>query len=175
MDIDELCTAVNRRLRAEKIKVEDGRTAGRVTPRNVRYYRTIGLLSPPERAGGRANYTNSHLDEIVRIKRSQAEGRSLEEIRAARRIAHDILEDGRSRGVDRRWLSSAGFASAAGESPLLQLAMNRAMSVDDDLPPRSGLGWSIRVGGVTLSGMGLPPTQEQVDSITRILSIERTD
>lgn len=56
MNLDELCDEVNRVLLARGISVADGRTASVVTPRNVRHYRTIGLLEPSSRGDGRAEY-----------------------------------------------------------------------------------------------------------------------
>lgn len=173
VNIDELCATVNRRLRTERIKVESGRTAARVTPRNVRYYRTVGLISAPERDGGRAHYAESHVEEIVAIKRLQAEGRSLEEVRAMRNIAPE--RQAAVPGLDAPALFASVSLSRASDQSWSPVHMNRSMYVEDAMFTRPELGWSFRLGDVTLSGTGRPPTQEQLDSISQVLSGEHPE
>lgn len=79
-DIEQLVLRVNRRLVREGIEVVDGRAAAEVTVRNVRYYQTMGLLPPVLRHEGRAGYSTDHVEAVVSIKRSQAQGRSLSEM-----------------------------------------------------------------------------------------------
>jgi DNA-binding transcriptional MerR regulator len=54
--LDELATAVGR------------------TSRNVRAYRTRGLLPPPERSGRRAVYTEVHLHRLLAVRSTLAQG-----------------------------------------------------------------------------------------------------
>ena len=63
----------------------DYQASGRITAvpdiRTLRYYTTLGLLSPPEETRGRtALYGRRHLAEAVAIKRLQASGESLQSI-----------------------------------------------------------------------------------------------
>jgi DNA-binding transcriptional MerR regulator len=65
-----------------------GQPSGRVTevpsPRTIRFYTTSGLLDPPSRYQGRtALYGSHHLWQLVVVKKLQAHGYSLEEIRQA--------------------------------------------------------------------------------------------
>lgn len=45
-----------------------------MTARNVRAYRTRGLLPPPERAGRRAVYTDMHLHRLLAVRSTLAQG-----------------------------------------------------------------------------------------------------
>jgi DNA-binding transcriptional MerR regulator len=63
----------------------DYQASGRITAvpdiRTLRYYTTLGLLSPPEETRGRtALYGRRHLAEAVAIKRLQSSGESLQSI-----------------------------------------------------------------------------------------------
>jgi len=58
-----------------------------VTIRNACYYQTLGLLPPVLRHGGRAGFSERHVDAIVNIKRSQARGRSLAVVPTFRDVA----------------------------------------------------------------------------------------
>jgi len=65
-----------------------GQPSERVTevpsPRTIRFYTTSGLLDPPSRYQGRtALYGSHHLRQLVAVKKLQAHGYSLEEIRQA--------------------------------------------------------------------------------------------
>jgi len=53
-----------------------------VTPRTIRYYVTQNLLPAPAK-GCKDAYSENHLGILLRIKSFQAEGKSLDEIRAA--------------------------------------------------------------------------------------------
>lgn len=87
MTIDELCKEVNRRLDEDELEVWDSRVTVAVTPRNVRYYQTLGLLPAPSRRDGRADYSSDHVEAIVQIKHAQADGTALNEL-PHRRDAH---------------------------------------------------------------------------------------
>jgi DNA-binding transcriptional MerR regulator len=53
-----------------------------VSRRTVRFYVALGLISPPQGRGRGRHYTDRHLQEILTIRRLQARGVSLAEIRA---------------------------------------------------------------------------------------------
>lgn len=171
MDVDELCAAVNAALSEANVEVADGRTTGAVTPRNVRYYRTLGLVSPPTRRAGRSQYDDHHVDEIVAVKTAQAQGASLEELRARR--ARSQVEPSTVRltaeGLGVVKLATFGVERRAiTEVPLLAAARV-------DLPDL--FGWSVRIvseqfGELTISGAGDRPTAAQLESIRRMLDDE---
>lgn len=48
--------------------------------RTIRFYIARGLVSGPAKSGRDADYTSAHLERIERIKKLQAEGRTLGEI-----------------------------------------------------------------------------------------------
>lgn len=91
MTIDELCTEVNRRLDEDELKIWDSRVTVAVTPRNVRYYQTLGLLPAPSRTDGRADYSSEHVDAIVQIKHAQADGTALNELPQRRDVQDPAL------------------------------------------------------------------------------------
>lgn len=60
-----------------------------ITPQAVRYYEQLGLLAPPERSpSGYRRYDKTTLEELAFIKRAQAIGFSLDEIREVVQLAH---------------------------------------------------------------------------------------
>jgi DNA-binding transcriptional MerR regulator len=48
--------------------------------RTIRYYIARGLVSGPVKSGRDAAYTSGHLERLERIKKLQAEGRTLSEV-----------------------------------------------------------------------------------------------
>lgn len=170
MDIDELCEIVNRTITEAGIEVTDGRTAQTVTPRNVRYYRTIGLLEPPRRDGGRAVYDDDHVRAIVAIKRAQAAGRSLEELKP-RRVDVDtaglvrMLSPSAEQILETPvFAQSSALSSAAWSEGGLRSQRNRRLAEP------TGLGWSVRIGDKVLSGFGPPPDAETLRQLTALLA-----
>ncbi|MEN6564877.1 MAG: MerR family transcriptional regulator [Veillonellales bacterium] len=64
------------------LKIGDTATLAKVTPRTIRYYEELGLLTPSEMSsGGFRLYTENDLLRLVFIKRFKDLGFSLEEIR----------------------------------------------------------------------------------------------
>ncbi|MBW1953018.1 MAG: MerR family transcriptional regulator [Deltaproteobacteria bacterium] len=55
-----------------------------VSRRTVRFYVALGLISPPLGRGRGRHYTDRHLEEILTVRRLQARGVSLGEIKAQR-------------------------------------------------------------------------------------------
>lgn len=167
MNLDELCDEVNKILKDQKIMVADARTSSIVTPRNVRYYQTIGLLHLPVRRDGRAEYDNEHLDRLVEIKKAQHDGISLDQMHPKREPLdiEPILKSLRSEIV----------TSPLDFSIVRNVVIDRAVSVKKDFVSVNSepvVGWSIHFGDIALSGRGARPTQEQVDAIREILHDE---
>jgi len=184
MNIEELCVEVNKRIKSERIKVADGRTSLRVTARHVRYYRSIGLMTPPGRDAGRAVYGPRHVEEVLVIKRSQQKGMTLVELQSARGLASTLARAGR---INDRWNWTAerslthGLSTQRSIDTSLSFAVVapklRSMDpspVQPEAPSEperpSEVGWSIRVGEFTVSGPGSPPDQRHIKAIIGILT-----
>lgn len=58
----------------------NGQAADRITPRSIRYYRTLGLLDPPL-AGGGEGFGEEHRLQLVAVRLLQAQGLPLVRIR----------------------------------------------------------------------------------------------
>jgi len=58
-------------------------TLGGVSRRTVRYYVQEGLINPPLGLGRGNHYTPEHLEQLLRVKAMQENGRSLDDIRRA--------------------------------------------------------------------------------------------
>lgn len=82
MTLDELLEAARRALQTGYSGPADTR-AGRLPDRRAyRYYAAQGLLAPPDQLRGRVGlYSESHLHRLVALKRLQAQGHTLSEIR----------------------------------------------------------------------------------------------
>src|SRR5882757_9541174 len=92
--MDELVERVRKALAAEYSGAGDGRVRDVPDRRAIRWYTTIGLVDRPLGMRGRsALYGPRHLQQLVAIKRQQADGRSLSQIQA-----------------DFTWLSDAALA-----------------------------------------------------------------
>ncbi|WP_433293236.1 MerR family transcriptional regulator [Actinoplanes sp. CA-030573] len=95
--MDELIERVRVALAAEYSGAPNGRVRDVPDRRAIRWYTTIGLVDRPLGMRGRtAIYGPRHLQQLVAIKRWQAEGRSLAQIQA-----------------DFTWLTAEGLADAA--------------------------------------------------------------
>ena len=75
--IDEFVAACATALDEANIVQNDARTASAPDARTIRYYQSLGLLSPPTRHGHAAQYSPQHVAEVVAIKRAQAAGNKL--------------------------------------------------------------------------------------------------
>src|SRR5690349_4776251 len=81
--MDELVERVREALAAEYPGAPNGRVRDVPDRRAIRWYTTIGLVDRPLGMRGRtALYGPRHLQQLVAIKRWQAEGRSLAQIQA---------------------------------------------------------------------------------------------
>jgi hypothetical protein len=81
--MDELVERVREALAAEYPGAPNGRVRDVPDRRAIRWYTTIGLIDRPLGMRGRtALYGPRHLQQLVAIKRRQAEGRSLAQIQA---------------------------------------------------------------------------------------------
>lgn len=80
--LSELAAEVAAQLARNYEAADNGQVRAIPDERAIRYYNTLGLLDRPDATRGRtALYGPRHLAQVVAIKRLQAAGRSLSEIR----------------------------------------------------------------------------------------------
>ena len=113
--LQALADAVNRWCAEHHIEPANGQAATALTDRNIRYYRTLGLLDAPLHGGG-DGYGEAHFHQLAALRVLQARGlplrriqqllygRSLDELR-------ELLERGAAEVADRpRWEFEPGAA-----------------------------------------------------------------
>ena len=77
--IEDLAETVNRWCEEHQITPASGQAGERLTVRNVRYYRTLGLLDPPVTGGGHG-FAEKHRLQLAAIRLLQAQGLPLSRI-----------------------------------------------------------------------------------------------
>jgi DNA-binding transcriptional MerR regulator len=162
VEIQALCDKVNQLIISEGIEIENGRTSSLVTPRNIRYYCTIGIMPPPKRLDSKSTYDDSHVEAVLSIKRSQMAGLSLKEISAQQQSTR----------------TSPAFSTAfeTQQSVVSSFSSRNSLSLSESISTQlfvnlrtPKLGWSVIVGDCHLSGFGVPPRRDQLDKIEKIL------
>lgn len=78
--IQELAEAVNAWCDEHRIAPANGQAGEAVSERNIRYYRTIGLMDAPENGGGQG-FGEKHFLQLVAIRILQSHGTPLRRIR----------------------------------------------------------------------------------------------
>jgi len=78
--VEQLAEAVNEWCDRHEVAPASGQAGERMTERNVRYYRALGLLDAPV-AGGGIGYGEKHLLQLIAIRLLQAQGLPLNRIR----------------------------------------------------------------------------------------------
>ncbi len=78
--VEQLAESVNAWCDRHDVAPASGQAGERMTERNVRYYRTLGLLDAPL-AGGGTGYGAKHLLQLIAIRLLQAQGLPLNRIR----------------------------------------------------------------------------------------------
>lgn len=164
MEIQALCEEVNRLITSEGIEIENGRTSSLVTPRNIRYYCTIGIMPPPKRLDSKSTYDESHIEAVMTIKRSQMAGLSLKEIKAQR--VGDTLSPVLSEVLAMKTVSSLALNS---QEPKFFSDFLAPKFTFSGPPPKSEFGWIVKIRDHELSGFGVRPTDEQLQAIEEIL------
>jgi len=190
--LEQLCAAANERLATISLESVSGRTNPQVTPRNVRYYQAMDLLSPVGREDGRAAYTQTHIDEIVAIKMGQARGQTLrqiaDELAAARakpapepafrpeivRMTRSLTDPLGDRGLaDVALTMRSNFSDRVVNSfSTLSVAQSLAPLEPRSAPPGpiAVPGWTVDLpDGARLSGTGDPPSPTVLAQIAALL------
>jgi DNA-binding transcriptional MerR regulator len=158
--MDELVERVREALAAEYSGAGDGRVRDVPDRRAIRWYTTIGLVDRPLGMRGRsALYGPRHLQQLVAIKRQQAEGRSLSQIQA-----------------DFTWLSDDGLAE-------LSHVPERLLEADGPPPDEAADDRHMRfwarqpaapAPAMTSNGAGTPPPtrHERLSEVPRTAAAE---
>ena len=71
--VAQLAEAVNDWCDEHKVAPASGQAGQRMTERNVRYYRTLGLIDPPL-VGGGMGYGEKHFLQLIAVRLLQAQG-----------------------------------------------------------------------------------------------------
>jgi DNA-binding transcriptional MerR regulator len=134
--LEELSRRINAWCAEHEIAPASGQAGEVVSERNVRYYRTLGLIDAPEGGG----YGEKHLLQLTAVRLLQAQGLPLRRIRE--------LVYGRSlpelREIHRRGLLEAGRASAAVRVSMpVSDELWRAIPLDEDFLLMSCRGTSL--------------------------------
>lgn len=77
---EQLADTVNAWCDQHRVHPANGQAGDRITERNIRYYRTLGLLDPPLVGGGQG-FSEKHRLQLVAIRLLQAQGLPLNRIR----------------------------------------------------------------------------------------------
>jgi hypothetical protein len=113
MTLPELVEAVNVWCEEHRVEPANGQAADRLSERNVRFYRTTGLLEAPVSADGRG-YGEIHRLQLIAVRLLQAQGLPLRRIRE---LLHGrTLED--LREIEKRGIAELAAARCGGPDGL---------------------------------------------------------
>lgn len=163
LTIEEVIQLASKKIREEKFHtVEDGRVADTITERTVRYYVTIGVVRPPLRDGNTSVWTNDHVNDLIRVRRSQYNGEPLKAVR--RMLEMDLRQP--SRGDFWKTENNAALRFPIARSQTLNtvnLQVNFP-SISREQPHTNG--WMVRLSPLLhLSGFGAQPSSEEIDKV----------
>lgn len=118
--LNELAEAVNAWCQEAGLTPANGQVGESLTERNIRYYRTTGLMDAPVSGGGRG-YTEKHLLQLTGIRLLQAQGLPLRRIREllfGRSLAElrEVRDRGRAEARAQRTSSPSGLTLVPGEA-----------------------------------------------------------
>lgn len=136
ISISELSDLVNRWCEEHQVAPANGQAGEKITERNIRYYRSRGLLDAPggDEIGRKRGFTEKHLLQLKAIRLLQARGLPLEQIQ--QRILGRSAEE--LRALERLELRMlAGATQESGTSSLSPA----------DLLPMEGERWGVSALG----------------------------
>lgn len=148
------------------LSIDDGRVADTLTERTVRYYVTIGVVRPPLRDGNTSVWTNDHVNDLIRVRRSQQEG---EPLKAVRRMLEMELQDP-MRGEF--WKSDN---NATMRFPVVRTQFSHFDSAQFNFRTTTrdqehSNGWIVRLSPLLhLSGFGTQLTRDELDAVRNAL------
>jgi len=148
--------------KTEHLNINDGRVADTITERTVRYYVTIGVVRPPLRDGNTSVWTTDHVNDLIRVRRSQYNGEPLKAVR--RMLEIDLRQP--SRGDFWKTENNAALRFPIARSQTLNtvnLQLNFP-SISREQPHTNG--WMVRLSPLLhLSGFGAQPSSEEIDKV----------
>ncbi len=149
-----------------KLSVNDGRVADTITERTVRYYVTIGVVRPPLRDGNTSVWTTDHVNDLIRVRRSQRNGEPLKAVR--RMLEIDLQQPSHSDYWKSENNASLRFPIARTQAlNSVNLQVNFP-SISREQPHTNG--WMVRLSPfLHLSGFGAQPTSEEIDKVRSAL------
>ncbi len=162
ISIGELSDLVNRWCEEHQVAPANGQAGERITERNIRYYRSRGLLDAPggDEIGRKRGFTEKHLLQLKAIRLLQARGLPLEQIQ--QRIAGRTTEE--LRALERVELRLLAGASQDGGGAALS---------PSDLLPMEGERWGVSALGaefLLVSRRGRTLSVAQRRMLTAVLS-----
>src|SRR4051794_40239226 len=101
--LPELAGAVNTWCERHEVAPLSGQASGELNERSIRYYRTLGLVDPPQNGGATSGYGELHFLQLLAIRLLQSQGqplRRIQELLYGRSIAE--LREIRRRGMEER-------------------------------------------------------------------------
>ena len=148
--------------KTEHLNISDGRVADTITERTVRYYVTIGVVRPPLRDGNTSVWTTDHVNDLIRVRRSQYNGEPLKAVR--RMLEMDLRQP--SRGDFWKTENNAALRFPIARSQTLNtvnLQLNFP-SISREQPHTNG--WMVRLSPfLHLSGFGAQPTSDEIAKV----------
>jgi len=155
LNLGDLAQAVNDWCHEHSVEPVSGQAAMTLNERSIRYYRTLGLIDPPEAGGAGRSYSEKHFLQLIAIRLLQAQGlplRRIQELLYGRTLAE--LREVRRRGLQ-------------------ELPAKPKAGVGAFVPGESWqvLGLTPEFGLLSRSGAMLSP--EQIEAIRRILTGHR--
>lgn len=148
------------------LSIDDGRVADTLTERTVRYYVTIGVVRPPLRDGNTSVWTNDHVNDLIRVRRSQQDGEPLKAVR--RMLELELQNPIRSEF----WKSDN---NAAMRFPIARMQLSNVDNTQFNFlttaPDQShSNGWMVRLSPLLhLSGFGTQLTRDELDAVRNAL------
>jgi len=129
ISISDLADLVNQWCDERQVTPANGQAGERITERNIRYYRSRGLLDAPggDDIGRKRGFTEKHFLQLKAIRLLQARGlpldqiqarihgRGLDELRAIERMELRMLADDGSGGGAAGGMSAADLLTGEGE------------------------------------------------------------
>jgi DNA-binding transcriptional MerR regulator len=129
ISISDLADLVNQWCDERQVSPANGQAGERITERNIRYYRSRGLLDAPggDDIGRKRGFTEKHFLQLKAIRLLQArglpleqiqsriQGRGLDELRGIERVELRMLADDGGEGIGAGALSGAELLPGEGE------------------------------------------------------------
>lgn len=154
LSLTELAERVNAWCEQHRIVPANGQAGESLNERNLRYYRSLGLIDPPVTGGGQG-YGEKHRLQVIAIRLLQAQGLPLNRIRELL-LGRDLAE---LREIEKRGLAEMNTHRVASFQPALGEAWG-VYPLDDEF--------------LVISRRGRPVSQETREQILELLQQAET-